>query len=149
MITCGSWVSRGVLVIDVKMFACSLWVPPSAQVLRNWQDAGYNATPMTRKSIHAFSKRAFLNPASTQLTSYIQAHVQTGHDGPDKWGENMVTIGDCRRAIQLEFFLGSKRDRRTSVAKIDLLIRVLTQFRAALVKEISLIEGESPARLKK
>ncbi len=97
---------------------------------------------MTRKSIYAFSKRVFLNPASTQLTSYIQAHVQTGDDGPDQWGDNMVIIADCKRVIQLEFSLGSKRDRRVSLAKINLLIKVLMQFRRALVKEIKLIEDE-------
>ena len=96
---------------------------------------------MTRKIIYAFSKRAFLNPASTQQTSYIQAHVQTGQDGPDKWGDNMVTIADCKRVIQLEFFLGSKRDRRISLAKINLLIKVLMQFRRALTREIRLIEA--------
>ena len=97
---------------------------------------------MIRKTIYAFSKRAFLNPASTHLTSYIQAHVQTGPEGPDKWGENLVTIGDCKRVVQLEFFLGSKRDRRISLAKIDLLIKVLTQFRTALAKEITSIEKD-------
>jgi hypothetical protein len=50
---------------------------------------------MIRKTIYAFSKRAFLNPASTHLTSYIQAHVQTGREGPDKWGDNIVTIAVC------------------------------------------------------
>jgi hypothetical protein len=97
---------------------------------------------MIRKSIYAFSKRAFLNPASTHQASYIQAHVQTGQDGPERWGDNMVIIADCKRVIQLEFFLGSKRDRRISLAKIDLLIDILTQFRTALAKEIRLIEGE-------
>jgi hypothetical protein len=95
---------------------------------------------MLRKTIYSFSKRAFLNPASTRQTSYIQAHVQTGDDGPDKWGDNLVIIADCKRVIQLEFFLGSKRDRRISLAKINLLIKVLSQFRRALVKEIRLIE---------
>lgn len=92
---------------------------------------------MTLKTIYAFSKRAFLNPASTHLTSYIQAYVQTG----DKWGDNTVLIADCKRVVQLEFFLGSKRHRRLSLAKIDLLIDVLTQFRAALAKEIQSIEA--------
>jgi hypothetical protein len=96
---------------------------------------------MTRKIIYAFSKRAFLNPASTQQTSYIQAHVQTGQEGPDKWGDNMVMIADCRRVVELEFFLGTKRDRRISLAKIDLLIKVLMQFRRALAKEIKSIEA--------
>jgi hypothetical protein len=102
----------------------------------------YNASPMIHKSINAFSKRAFLNPASTHQTSYIQAHVQTGQDGPDRWGDNMVIIADCKRVVQLEFFLGSKRHRRISLAKIDLLINVLMQFRTALAKEIKLIESE-------
>jgi hypothetical protein len=91
---------------------------------------------MTPKNLYAFSKRAFLNPASTHLTSYIQAYVQTG----DKWGDNTVLIADCKRVVQLEFFLGSKRHRRLSLAKIDLLIKILTQFRAALAKEIQSIE---------
>ena len=95
---------------------------------------------MKRKTIYAFSKRAFLNPASTHLTSYIQAYVQTGQDGPDKWGDNMVLIADCKRVVQLEFFLGTKRYRRINLAKIDLLIDILTQFRAALAKEIQSIE---------
>jgi hypothetical protein len=96
---------------------------------------------MTRKTIYAFSKRAFLNPASTHLTSYIQAHIQTGEDGPDKWGDNRVIIADCKRVVELEFFLGTKRDRRNSLAKLDLLIKLLTQFRAALAKEITSIES--------
>jgi len=95
---------------------------------------------MTRKSIYAFSKRAFLNPASTHLTSYIQAYVQTG----DKWGDNTVLIADCKRVVQLEFLLGTKPHRRISLAKIDLLINVLTQFRSALAKEIGSIEEEKP-----
>jgi hypothetical protein len=93
---------------------------------------------MTSKIIYAFSKRAFLNPASTHLTSYIQAYVQTS----DKWGDNTVLIADCKRVVQLEFCLGTKRHRRISLAKIDLLIDVLTQFRSALAKEINLIEKD-------
>jgi hypothetical protein len=111
------------------------------QALRNRRAAGTTRAPMIRKTIYAFSKRAFLNPASTHLTSYIQAHIQTDHEGPDKWGDNRVIIADCKRVVELEFFLGSKRDRRISLAKIDLLIKVLMQFRRALAKEISLIEG--------
>ena len=92
---------------------------------------------MTRKTIYAFSKRAFLNPAATHLTSYIQAYVQKD----DKWGDNTVLIADCKRVVQLEFLLGTKRYRRISLAKIDLLIEILTQFRAALAKEVQSIEA--------
>ena len=44
----------------------------------------------------------------------------------------MVTLADCRRRIQLEFFLGTKQTRRISLAKIDVLINVLTEFRDQL-----------------
>jgi hypothetical protein len=62
----------------------------------------------------------------------------------------MITIADCRRRIQLEFFLGTKHARRLSLRKIDLLIDVLTRFRDGLIKEIELIEqfeqGKKPKR---
>ena len=51
----------------------------------------------------------------------------------------MVTLADCRRRMQLEFFLGTARSRRQSVAKINLLIDVLTRFRDALTNESELI----------
>jgi hypothetical protein len=95
------------------------------------------------KSKFAFAKRAFLNPASTRATSYIQAHVETGLNGPYKWGDNMVIIADCKNVIQLEFFLGTKAARRIALAKINLLIEILTRFRDALVNEIAGIEKES------
>jgi hypothetical protein len=95
---------------------------------------------MKTKSIYAFTKRAFLNPASTNLTSYIQARVETGHDAPYKWGDNVIIIADCKSVINLEFFLGTRQARRISLAKINLLIDVLTSFRDALTKEITLIE---------
>jgi hypothetical protein len=98
---------------------------------------------MKRNTVYAFAKRTFLNPASTHLPSYIVAHVQTGHDGPYKWGDNLIIIGDCKRMIKLEFFLGTKKSRRTSLAKINLLIDVLTRFRDALAKEISLLDKEN------
>ncbi len=37
-------------------------------------------------------------------------------------------------------FLGTKRERRRSLAKINLLIAILTRFRDVLTKEIALIE---------
>ena len=90
--------------------------------------------------IFSFRKRSFLNPVSTDQTSYIHAVVESSHDGEYPWGTNMLTIADCKRVIQLEFFLGTRRYRRISLQKIDLLINTLTRFRAALAKEIALIE---------
>ena len=96
------------------------------------------------KPLFSFRKRVFLNPVSTGHTSYILAEVESSRDGEYKWGHYMLTIADCRRRIQLEFFLGSKTARRISLKKINLLIDVLTRFRDALIKECDLIEkGES------
>jgi hypothetical protein len=39
-----------------------------------------------------------------------------------------------------EFFLGTRKARHISLAKINLLIDVLTQCRDSLAKEIALIE---------
>jgi hypothetical protein len=51
----------------------------------------------------------------------------------------MLTIADCRRRIQLEFFLGSVRARRESLRKLDLLLKVLGSFRNALLAEAQAI----------
>ena len=103
-------------------------------------------------SIFSHRKRVFLNPISTGHTSYIFTEVESSRGGEYKWGHYMLTIADCRRRIQLEFFLGTKLARRHSLQKINLLIDVLARFRDALIKELDLIEkGESrgPKRTKK
>jgi hypothetical protein len=51
----------------------------------------------------------------------------------------MLTIADCRRRIQLEFFLGTVRARRESLRKLDLLLKVLGTFRNALMSEAQAI----------
>lgn len=95
------------------------------------------------KGLFSFRKRLFLNPTSTGHTSHILAEVESSRDGEYRWGHYMVTLADCRRRIQLEFFLGTKHARRSSLRKIDLLIAVLSKFRDALANEIALIEKES------
>ena len=92
------------------------------------------------KNSFIFRKRAFLMPLSTGTTSHILAEVESSHDGEYRWGTNMLTIADCRRRVQLEFFLGTRRQRRLALAKLNLLIDILTSFRDALTKEIALIE---------
>lgn len=94
-------------------------------------------------AIYSFRKRTFLNPVSTNLTSYVLAHVENSNEGMDKYGTNVIILGDCDHKTTLEFFLGNKKARRLSLQKIDLLIRVLTSFRAALVKEIQSIESKN------
>lgn len=106
-----------------------------------------------KRSSFTFRKRSFLNPASTGYTSFILAEVESSHEGAYKWGNYLLTLADCKRVIQLEFFLGTKQARRIGLRKINLLIDVLSRFRDALQKEIALIEkGErsrQPSRKKK
>ena len=86
-----------------------------------------------------FRKRIFLASVSTGHTSYILAEVESSRGGEYKWGHCMLTIADCRRRIQLEFFLGTVRARRESLRKLDLLLKVLGSFRKALLAEAQLI----------
>ena len=88
----------------------------------------------------AFRRRAFLNPASTDYTSHILASVQSTNGGGNEWGTNLIYIADSKRSIRLDFTIGTKPDRRRSLAKINLLIDILTGFRKALLKEIELID---------
>src|SRR6185295_14761770 len=76
---------------------------------------------------------------STGHTSYILAEVESTRGGEYKWGHCMLTIADCRRRIQLEFFLGTLRARRESLRKLDLLLKVLGSFRNALLAEAQAI----------
>jgi hypothetical protein len=89
---------------------------------------------------YAFRKRAFLNPVATNQTSYILAHVEDSDHGENTIGTNLITLADCKRTIQLEFFLGSAWHRRICLKKINLLIDTLTAFRDALMREIAAIE---------
>src|SRR5215510_8587327 len=86
-----------------------------------------------------FRKRVFLASVSTGHTSYILTEVESSRGGEYKWGTCMVTIADCRRRIQLEFFLGTVRARRESLRKLDLLLKVLGSFRKVLLAEAQLI----------
>jgi len=90
-----------------------------------------------------FRKRAFLTPVSTGTTSYVLAEVESSEDGAYKWGHYMLTLADCRRKIELEFFLGTTRARQQSLAKIDLLVEILNEFRASLREEARLIADAS------
>ena len=96
----------------------------------------------------SFRKREFLSPVSTGHTSYVLAEIESSDDGGNKWGHCMLTLADCRRRIQLEFFLGTALARRLSLAKIDLLIKVLTAFRDQLRKEANRIEAYREPRKK-
>src|SRR5690349_14968160 len=96
-----------------------------------------------------YRKRTFLASVSTGNTSYVLTEVESSRGGEYKWGTCMLTIADCRRRIQLEFFLGTVRARRESLRKLDLLLNVLGSFRKALLAEAHVItEFERAAKRK-
>jgi hypothetical protein len=96
-----------------------------------------------------YRRRVFLASISTGHTSYILAEAESSRGGEYKWGHYMLTMADCRRRIQLEFFLGTIRARRESLRKIDLLIKHLEQFRTALRTEAGLIHQYEPKQKSK
>ena len=87
-----------------------------------------------------YYKRTFLAPALSRTSSYIIAEIESSHTGKYVVGTNMLTIADCGRRIQLEFFLGNARDRQLSLAKAELLADVINTFCAKLREESKLIE---------
>ncbi len=124
-------------------------VPEMSRVRRRSLAETLNLMERTMKPLFAFRKRVFLNPTSTGHTSFILAEVESSRNGEYKWGHYMLTLGDCHRRIQLEFFLGTKQARRDSLRKINLLIDVLTHFRDALLKEHELIENFQQSKKRK
>lgn len=87
-----------------------------------------------------YYKRTFLSPASSGTSSYIIAEIDSSFEGTYELGSNLLTIADCHRQIQLEFFLGTPRERKRSLAKARLLADVINTFYAGLVEEARLID---------
>jgi hypothetical protein len=90
-------------------------------------------------STFTYRRRVFLAPMSTGFTSHVLAEVESSCKGEYLGGHYMLTLADCHRSIKFEFYLGNAMYRRESLAKIDLLLKVLIGFRAALYKEATLI----------
>lgn len=87
-----------------------------------------------------YHKRTFLASASSRTSSYIVAEVESSDGGSYDLGTNMLTIADCGRQIQLEFFLGNARDRKQSLAKAELIAEIVNTFCETLREEARLIE---------
>ena len=90
-------------------------------------------------STFTYRRRVFLAPVSTGFTSHVLAEVESSCNGEYDGGHYMLTLADCHRSIKFEFYLGNAMFRRESLAKIDLLLKVLNGFRTALVNEAKLI----------
>ncbi|HEU4767724.1 MAG TPA: hypothetical protein VFS77_10125 [Pyrinomonadaceae bacterium] len=90
---------------------------------------------------YKYIRREFLNnaPADVVHTSYVLAHVEASDSGCTSHGSNMLVIADCNRTTKFEFYLGDKAARDSSIAKINLLLEIVSQFRDALLNEAFLI----------
>lgn len=88
----------------------------------------------------AYLKRVFLNPISDGAPSFVQAVADSSDEGTYKLGNYLLIIADCEYRIMLKFHVTSPRSRKKARAKIDRLAQVVNEFRAALLREIELIE---------
>jgi hypothetical protein len=88
-----------------------------------------------------YRKRAFLNPISTGQPSFIYAVAETSEGGTKEYGTYVLTIGDCKRIIELDFSLtGGPRKRKQSLTKIDLFAEVVNRLKDAIHTEAELID---------
>ena len=87
-----------------------------------------------------YLKRTFLRPPSSQHGAYILAQVESSVRGSHRNTTNIITIADCKRVIELDFYLGTASDRRASLATMDLLMKVFGEFRRGLRAEAALLQ---------
>lgn len=76
-----------------------------------------------------YYRREWLN-THDQGMACIEVSVDHDHE----YGDGTVTIFDCSRKASLEFFVGDDEARRNSLAKITIMLAVLTEFRDELSK---------------
>lgn len=95
------------------------------------------------KKSSAYRKRAFLNPISTGQPSFVFAVADSSNGGQNPLGNYVLTVADCRRIVELEFPLTSRRLRKQSLAKIDLLAQVINEFKDAVHAEAELIDQQA------
>ena len=88
----------------------------------------------------AYLKRVFLNPISEGAPSFVQAVADSSDEGTYTLGNYLLILADCERRVMLHFHVANPRSRKIARAKIDKLAQVVNDFRAALIKEIELIE---------
>jgi hypothetical protein len=89
-----------------------------------------------------YRKRAFLNPIEDGAPSFIHALAESSDGGTYLLANYLLIIADCNRRIMLEFPLTSKRMRKQSLAKVDLLADVVNRFRDAVHAEAKLIDEQ-------
>src|SRR5687768_3308700 len=93
----------------------------------------------------AYLKRVFLNQIREGAPSFIQAVADDSDEGTYLIGNYLLIIADCDRRIMLHFHVSSPKARKQARAKIDKVAQVINSFRAALIKEIELIDKANAA----
>jgi len=88
---------------------------------------------------YIYKRREFLNPVESHFNSFIAAIVESYDEGTYLMGNYIVTLADCKRAVQFEFPLTNGYLRRTSIRKAELLADTFVKFRDALKEEAALI----------
>lgn len=93
--------------------------------------------------MQTYYSRHWLNPPGGG-NAFIQTEIEIPESDRERtWIEAYVSIADCSRNIQLDFctYTDSRHDTPPAkLAKLDLLIDTLTEFRAAYVESLSRLE---------
>ena len=91
-------------------------------------------------SRYSYRKRVFLASMSSGSDAYIHVEAESSYGGSYQLGNYNLTLADCRRMVYLEFPLTNPRSRQQSLAKAELLARIINQFLQVLRQEAHLIE---------
>jgi hypothetical protein len=94
----------------------------------------------------AYLKRVFLNPISEGAPSFVQAIADDSDGGTYILGNYLLIIADCDRRVMLHFHVSNPKARKQARAKIDKLAQVVNDYRAALIREIELIDKAATPR---
>jgi len=100
----------------------------------------YHVTFSSKGSDMAYRKRLFLNPIKDGAPAFIQAVADDSDNVTYLLGNYVLIIADCNRRVTLDFSLSNQYLRKRHLAKANRLVQVLTDFRDALAKEVTLIE---------
>ena len=91
-------------------------------------------------SLYSYRKRVFLASISSGSDAYIHVEAESSYRGSCQLGNYNLTPADCRRMVYLKFPLTNPRSRQQSLAKAELLARIINQFVQVLRQEAQLIE---------
>lgn len=80
-----------------------------------------------------FYKREWLNPK--EGTAFIESCVEPNYSGVYSY----VNIADCSRKVSIEFSY-EKKDYKARIAKVDKMIKALTDLKQSLIEHHELVK---------